>query len=135
MDSSCIKASFLNAMWQQVRTKEASQNCARYFPLSNGRYEVKPGLIPFGSDLGNGIADRRVFQIDDNFADYREAKLLARAERLSKYYQTCNYSTAVASAIARLISYRLTQEYPHLFGVEKLARGQMAFYSRLRCDS
>ncbi len=37
----------------------------------------------------------------------------------------------MASAIARLIGDRLTQEYPYLFRVEKLARGQIAFYSRL----
>jgi hypothetical protein len=69
---------------------------------------VKPGLIPFGSDLGNGEAARQVFQIDGNFAHYRQAELLARAERLSKYYQTYNYSPTVAGAIARLLIRRLT---------------------------
>ncbi|MEH2140704.1 heme-dependent oxidative N-demethylase subunit alpha family protein [Nostoc sp.] len=53
------------------------------------------GMMAFGSCFGNTQADQQVFQIDD-FAHYRQIKLLARAERLSKYYQTCNYSLAVA---------------------------------------
>ncbi len=116
---------------QEVKTVEASSNSAYYFPLDNGRYEVKPGLIPFGSDLGNGIADRVVFQFDDNFADYRQIKLAVRAERLSKYYQTCNYSDTIASAIARLIIQRLTLEHPQHFHIEHLASGDIAFYSQL----
>ncbi|MBF2004499.1 MAG: DUF3445 domain-containing protein [Chlorogloeopsis fritschii C42_A2020_084] len=135
MHKACIKTSFLDTVCQQVRTTEASGNSASYFPLENGRYEVKPGLIPFGCDLGNGVADRQVFQIDNNFADYREVKLAARAECLSKYYQTCNYSTAVASAIARLIIHRLTKEHCHLFQVEQQANGKITFHSRLSTET
>ena len=116
---------------QEVRTVEASSSSADYFPLDNGRYEVKPGLIPFGRDLGNGIADRMVFQFDDNFADYRQIKLAVRAERLSKYYQICNYDHTVATAIARLIIHRLTQEHPQHFHIEHLASGDIAFHSQL----
>ncbi|MBG1259225.1 heme-dependent oxidative N-demethylase subunit alpha family protein [Nostoc commune] len=66
----------------------------------SGRYEVKPGMMAFGSCLGNTQADQQVFQIDDDFTHYRQIKLLARGERLNKYYQTCNYSQTVAGAIA-----------------------------------
>jgi hypothetical protein len=97
----------------------------------NGRYEVKPGMMVFGSCLGNGQADRQVFQIDENFAHYRQAKLLARAERLSKYYQTCNYSQAVAGAIARLMIERLTQEHPQFFIYEKSTANSLIFHSKL----
>ena len=38
-----------------------------YFPLAEGRYEVKPGLIRFGKDVGGGDADGHVFQIDSSF--------------------------------------------------------------------
>lgn len=97
----------------------------------SGRYEVKPGMMPFGTCLGNGQADQQVFQIDDNFTHYRQAKLLARAERLSKYYQTCNYSKAVAGAIARLIINRLTQEHPQYFDCQKLTSKTVKFHSQL----
>ncbi|MFN6572490.1 DUF3445 domain-containing protein [Dendronalium sp. ChiSLP03b] len=97
----------------------------------SGRYEVKPGMMPFGICLGNGQADQQVFQIDDNFIHYRQAKLLARAERLSKYYQTCNYSKAVAGAIARLIINRLTQEHPQYFDCQKLTANTLKFHSQL----
>ena len=124
----------------EAKTVEALNGSACYFPLDNGRYEVKPGFIPFGSCLGNGEADKQVFQIDGNFAHYRQTKLLARAERLSKYYQTCNYSEGVASAltrsglpsgIARLIIDRLTQEHPQYFHSQQLDNSNLAFHSKL----
>ncbi|WP_427157058.1 heme-dependent oxidative N-demethylase family protein [Aliinostoc sp. HNIBRCY26] len=102
-----------------------------YFPLMNGRYEVKPGMMAFGSCFGNGQTDQQVFQIDENFADYRQTKLLARAERLSKYYQSYNYSQTVAGAIARLIVERLTQEHPQYFDYQKSTANTFIFYSRL----
>ncbi|MCC5625622.1 DUF3445 domain-containing protein [Nostoc sp. CHAB 5715] len=97
----------------------------------SGRYEVKPGMMAFGSCFGNTEADRQVFQIDDNFAHYRQAKLLARGERLSKYYQTCNYSKAVAGAIARLMINRLAQEHPHHFNCQKSIDNTLKFHSQL----
>jgi hypothetical protein len=129
-----------NSFFQEAKTVEASDGSACYFPLDNGRYEVKPGFIPFGSCLGNGEVDKQVFQIDGNFAHYRQTKLLARAERLSKYYQTCNYSDGVAGAltrsglpsgIARLIIDRLTQEHPQYFHSQRLDNSNLAFHSKL----
>jgi hypothetical protein len=105
----------------ESQTFDIFDGAAVYFPLMNGRYEVKPGMLPFGYDLGNGQADKRIFQIDDNFQNYRQAKLLARRERLSKYYQTCNYSKAVAGAIARLIIQRLIYEHPQNFEFQQTA--------------
>jgi hypothetical protein len=119
----------------EAKTVEASVGVPCYFPLEKGVYEVKPGLIPFGSCLGNGEADKRVFQIDGNFPHYRQVKLLARAERLNKYYQTYNYSDAVAGAIAGLIINRLTQEYPQYFYTEALANGDIAFHSKLTLET
>ncbi|MBD2342554.1 heme-dependent oxidative N-demethylase family protein [Anabaena subtropica] len=105
----------------EAQTVEKFDGTAIYFPLMNGRYEVKPGMEAFGCDLGNGQADKQVFQIDECFADYRQAKLLARGERLSKYYQTCNYTQAVGGAIARLIIERLIQEHPQHFDLHQTA--------------
>lgn len=103
----------------EARTVEVIENSPDYFPLENGRYEVKPGLMPFGVDLGNGKVDQQVFQIDHSKAEFRQFKLLARNERLSKYYQTCDYPPLVASAIAQLIVDRLVQEHPHYFHYQK----------------
>ena len=76
---------------------------ARYFPLESGRYEVKPGLFKFGTDFGNGDADKQVFQIDDQFPRYHAAKMEAREEQLSKYSQTHDYRPATAERVARFI--------------------------------
>ncbi|MFH7030298.1 MAG: heme-dependent oxidative N-demethylase family protein [Heteroscytonema crispum UTEX LB 1556] len=116
---------------EEVKTVEASSGSACYFPLDNGRYEVKPGLMPLGSSLGNGEADRQVFQIDGNFFEYRQVKLAARAERLSKYYQTCNYSHAVAGILASFIINRLIQEHPQYFHCQPSTNNTFAFYSQL----
>jgi hypothetical protein len=89
-----------------------------YFPLENGKYEVKPGLMPLVKDLCNAN-DSKVFQIDSNYNHYRQVKLAARGESLAKYYQTYNYSKEVASAIARLIITRLIQEHPQYFNLEQ----------------
>ncbi len=121
----------LDDMFQEVRTVEASNSAAYYFPLMSGRYEIKPGMMAFGSCLGNTQADQQVFQIDDNFTHYRQAKLLARAERLSKYYQICNYSKAVAGAIANLIINRLIQEHPQHFYCQKSTANTLIFHSQL----
>ncbi|MBD0387851.1 MAG: DUF3445 domain-containing protein [Nostoc sp. C3-bin3] len=97
----------------------------------SGRYEVKPGMMAFGSCFGNTQADQQVFQIDDNFAHYRQAKLLARGERLDKYYRTCNYSKTVAGAMARLIINRLIQEYSQHFHYQKSIDNTLKFHSQL----
>lgn len=99
----------------EVPSIETVPDAACYFPLANGRYEVKPGLMPLGMDLGNGEDDRRVFQLDGSFADYRRVKLQARAERLEKYYQICNYSPNLAAAVVRWMVDRLSREYPQCF--------------------
>jgi hypothetical protein len=85
---------------------------ARYFPLESGRYEVKPGLFKFGTDFGNGEADRQVFQRDDQFPRYHAAKLAARAERLSKYFQTHQYRSATAERVVRFIVEHLPTPAP-----------------------
>ena len=88
---------------------------ARYFPLANGRYEVKPGLSRFGTNFGNSAADRRVFQIDDQFAQYRAGKLAARVERLGKYFATHELKPAVAAVVTGFLAERLVTDYPDLF--------------------
>jgi dimethylamine monooxygenase subunit A len=117
-------------LFLEAKTVEASENSTCYFPLENGRYEVKPGFIPLGKSLGDGEADKRVFQFDGNCPHYRHVKVLSRGERLSKYYQTYNYSDKVAGAIACLIINRLSQEYPQYFHCQPTDRG-LSFHNQL----
>lgn len=88
---------------------------AVYFPLDHGRYEVKPGFFAFGTAMGNGEADDKIFQIDSNFGPYRRAKLRARAEDLEKYCRTCGYGPEVAAVIGRFMVHRLVREHAKFF--------------------
>lgn len=115
----------------EAQTVESSESPIWYFPLANGRYEVKPGMIPLGSDMGNGKVDGQVFQIDSNFAHYRQVKLAACKENLNKYYQTCDYSLSTATAVAGLIIERLTQEYSQYFTAKLLNNDNIIFHNSL----
>jgi dimethylamine monooxygenase subunit A len=115
----------------EVKPVEELEGCATYFPLLNGRYEVKPGLKPHPSCFGNGKLDQQVFQIDDNFSLYRQAKLQSRSERLDKYYQTHNYSDAVASVVASLMIEKFITEYPQYFQKKYIESNNFALHCQL----
>lgn len=78
----------IDRLLQEALPVEVCNDSAYYFPLAHGRYEVKPGLVTFDTDFGNEATDQQVFQFDSSFTHYRQMKLAARAEQLSKYYQT-----------------------------------------------
>lgn len=93
---------------------------ARYFPLPDGRYQVKVGLSRLGSDCGNGRADHHAFQLDSQWPRYRQAKLTARAENLEKYYTTDpRLSSRARSALAQWMLLRLCEEHPDQFQRER----------------
>jgi len=102
---------------------------AVYFPPAEGRYEVKPGLRPLGTDFGNGAADRWIFQFDERFPAYRQVKLTARAERLATYYQTRDLTPEVAGIVCRFTARRLVEEHPDLFALSEEEGGTV-----LRCE-
>ena len=89
-----------------------------YFPLRHGRYDVAPGLIKFGKDVGGGEADARVFQLDNTFAHFREAKLASRRERINKYVLASDLSDNVATEVSTFIAGRLAKEHPTHFELE-----------------
>ena len=109
----------------------ALPEAASYFPLQNGVYETGPALKDFGIDLGNEAADQQVFQIDENFSNYRQVKLLARQERLSKYYRTQMLSSNVSTSILRFIIERLTLEHPTLFQLNSQSENDIALHCTL----
>ncbi|MEN9208396.1 MAG: DUF3445 domain-containing protein [Gloeomargarita sp. GMQP_bins_14] len=102
---------------------EQLPDAPRYFPLAKGRYEVKPGLYPLGTDFGQGERDRQVFHLDSDFPHYRQVKQAARQEDLAKYVQTCNLTPPVEQAAVAFIAQRLPQEYPQWFRLEDHTAG------------
>lgn len=54
---------------------------ARYFPVKPTPLRMEAGLLRFGTDLGNGAADRLFFQVDDELERYLVAKRAATASR------------------------------------------------------
>lgn len=104
---------------------------ADYFPPACGKYDVSPALLPFGSDFGNRDADQQVFQLDEQFAHYRAAKLAARRERLSKYYRTHMLSAEVSGTVLRFIIERLSLEHPGLFSLQGHSGHKLALQCQL----
>jgi hypothetical protein len=47
---------------------------ARYFPIKQSPFRFQAGLHPFGTDFGNGAADRLYFQIDEQRPHYLQEK-------------------------------------------------------------
>lgn len=90
-----------------------------YFPLSEGRYEVKPGLFRFPHDFGNQGLDNDIFQLDADFSEFRAVKLAARAEHLDKYYCSDNFTPSTMQAITSFTCQRLAQEHPLIFQLEQ----------------
>jgi hypothetical protein len=83
--------------------------------LRNGRYTVTPSLYRLGTDFGNGVADTRLFQFDEEFPRFRENKRLCRSERFSKYVAEERFPDEVREAVTGLLLKRLVIEYPDLF--------------------
>ena len=102
---------------------------AQYWPLSAGRYEVKPALQRFGTDFGNGGSDRQIFQIDQQFPHYRRIKLEVRSSAMDEYVLTHKYSEPVAAAVSGFIARRLATDHPTWFGLEQTSSGW-----KLHCD-
>ncbi|MFO8025929.1 heme-dependent oxidative N-demethylase family protein [Thiohalophilus sp.] len=91
---------------------------AHYFPLSSGQYAIKPGFYRLGHDFGNGATDRRLFQLDRQFADYRQVKQDARCEQLDKYFCVTPEAADLAPILNRFLIDRLCSDFPgyfHLF--------------------
>jgi len=88
---------------------------AKYFPWTKGVYEVAPALRPFGTDFGNGEADQRLFQLDDEFERYAENKRSALRERRGKYVRAFRLSREVERAAIDLIVTKLASDYPDTY--------------------
>ena len=107
---------------------------ATYFPIRNGRYDTNPNLFRLGTDFGNGITDKRLFQLDSEFDTFRANKMACRAERYSKYVCVDDFSPAVEQAVISLIRQLLTQAYPVWFESIPRSDGTLEFHCGLTGD-
>jgi hypothetical protein len=106
----------------------------RYLPALSGRYEVRPGLARLDAGRDVGGLDQCAFQLDDQFARYRAAKLAARAEALSKYVCPTALRNRSAAQVVRYLIERLSTEYPDRFELSTTADGGYTLSCRLSLE-
>lgn len=90
-----------------------------FFPIDKPVYEVGPALKPFGTNLGAGDLDKKIFHFDDLFFKVRESKLSAHRERISKYYLN-NAPKEHITSLTKFLALRLCFEWPEYFSFENL---------------
>jgi dimethylamine monooxygenase subunit A len=95
---------------------------------------VAPGLRPLSTDYGNGAADRRILQIDEDFPRYRANKEACFAEYRAKYWLTHDLTREVAVAAARAIGWHLSNDFPDYYesnegSLESLITGERVVWT------
>lgn len=83
----------------------------RYFPFMHGVYDVKAGISALGKDLGNGQRDAMVFQRDEQFPAYYEAKIDA-LQYPERHVLRDRFGAETEKAIAQWMAQRLKIESP-----------------------
>lgn len=101
-----------------------------YFPLEKPLYEVAPQLKSFGSDLGGGDWDTRLFHVNERYAEYRRNKLDCLAENPDKYLGRDRLPAELETKTAFFIFSRLQADYPDFFDWREEA-GQWVFVNRI----
>jgi hypothetical protein len=86
---------------------------ARYFPVRPSPFRFQAGLHPFGTDFGNGAAERRYFQFDEQCARYLAEKRAIDPRR----HRLLAPDAAQRHAMARVLAWlgeTLAVEHPAL---------------------
>lgn len=86
---------------------------ARYFPVRPSPFRFQAGLHPFGADFGNGAAERRYFQVDDQRAHYLAEKRVIDRRRHRVLARDAAELHVMAHVLAWLGA-RLAVEHPSL---------------------
>ena len=87
---------------------------AFYFPVKPTTFRFQAGLVPFGIDFGNGDADRRYFQVDEQ----RDHYLLAKRAVNPRRHRVLERNAAERDALAAVLAWvraTLRREHPALF--------------------
>ncbi|MFV2060459.1 MAG: heme-dependent oxidative N-demethylase subunit alpha family protein [Gammaproteobacteria bacterium] len=92
---------------------------AKYFPLANGQYEVKPGLFSLGEDFGNFNQDKLIFQLDQEYTHYRKNKMNGHNDQLSRYFCFNRFPEFHQRYITQHLIDTLCHEHPDIFNLSK----------------
>jgi hypothetical protein len=87
---------------------------AHYFPVRSTPHRFQAGLLPFGTDLGNGETDRRFFQIDTQRERYLALKTRVDGAR-HRVLERDAYERRVHQRVLAWIRETLHGEQPVLF--------------------
>jgi len=86
---------------------------ARYFPVAPRAYRMEAGLRRFGTDFGNGTADRLFFQVDDQRERYLAAKRAVRPDRHGRLERD-DTERAIHAAVFEWMKQTLAAEHGNL---------------------
>ncbi len=87
-----------------------------YFPLSARPFEFSAGLRPLPASSHHPLD--QIFQLDQQWPQYRQNKLDARDEHFDKYVCRANLTPATEAAACALIVQQLRHEHPALFSLD-----------------
>ena len=85
----------------------------QYFPVSRNAFEFKAGLRKI--DVFSHERTEKIFQLDNQWQTYREAKLAARSEDFEKYVCEAQLNPNLAKNLAAFIVNQLCTDYPQFF--------------------
>lgn len=89
----------------------------KHLPFLDGKYSVAPALL--ASKKTEGVADKKVFQIDERYAAYIANKKACREEDIYKYYFEKNLDRETLVRVNQLIAEQLIKEYPEHFHLQQ----------------
>ena len=88
---------------------------AVYQPWLDGGPIIKPGLRRLGADTGQESADERVFQLDQDWRRYQDAKAAVRQGAFHRCVGVDRLSAQTLAAAVRWVGLRLSAEWPGMF--------------------
>ncbi len=95
---------------------------AFYFPIRGTPYRFEAGLHRFGTDFGNGPADRNFFQLDREWPRYRRARARVPAHRAG-VLTTTPAQRRTHRVVLAWLSDRLEREHPGRGSFDALPSG------------
>jgi dimethylamine monooxygenase subunit A len=98
---------------------------ARYFPVKPTPFRFQAGLLPFGTDLGNGEVERQFFQVDSEREHYLSEKRRVRPER-HHLLERDEDERRVHQRVLPWIRATLEHEHPDLFAPAPPTYGEIA---------
>ena len=96
---------------------------AFYNPWLSGKFEIKAGFHRLEKDFGNGELDARIFQIDDQYENYLNAKEISANNDRNEHYLSKDLNNVTYFNTVNLILALLKKEYPGCFNISSAEEG------------